>query len=191
MKKNDYLALLNSHLTGLPENEKVEIILDFEEHFSAGLAKGKTEEDICKDLGDPVRNAEQYVANSVSRAYMASVPPVVAAAGAQQGTAYAAPVRPAPQSNAQTTYLVLFILSVLFAVFMYVTMVPVLISGGAVFVSGFAAGAVMGSWVVMALLASVGIFLMALSVLILLSVTWLCIFLYRKYRQDKKEEAVQ
>ncbi len=185
MRKNDYLALLNSHLAGLPENEKVEIVLDFEEHFSAGLAKGKTEEEICEDLGDPVRNAEQYVLGSASRSYASSVPPVAATAGAYQGAAYTPPVTSGVQNGNQTTYLVLFILAVVFTVFVYVSIVPVLFSGGAVFVSGFAAGAVVGSWIITGLLVSVGIFLMALSLLILLSVTWLCIYLLRKYRQEK------
>ncbi len=185
MKKNDYLALLNSHLTGLPENEKIEIILDFEEHFSAGLAKGKTEEEICEDLGDPIKNAEQYVAGSMPRGYIGTVPPVVATAGSYQGAAYTAPVQPSSKSSSQTTFLVLFILSVLFTVFMYMTFVPVLVSGGAVLVSGVAAGAVVGSWIVTALLISLGIFIMALSLLILLSLTWLCIYLYRRYSQDK------
>ncbi len=185
MRKNDYLALLNSHLAGLPENEKVEIILDFEEHFSVGLAKGKTEEEICEDLGDPVKNAEQYVLGSASRVYAGTVPPVAATAGAYQGASYTAPVTPGVRNSNQSTYLVLFILAVIFTVFVYASIVPVLISGGAVFASGFAAGAVVGSWVVAALLVSVGIFLMALSLLILLAVTWLCMYLYRKYRQEK------
>ena len=185
MRKNDYLALLNSHLAGLPENEKVEIILDFEEHFSAGLAKGKTEEEICEHLGDPVKNAEQYVLGSASRVYAGTVPPVAATAGAYQSAPYRAPVTPGVRNSNQSTYLVLFILTVIFAVFVYLTIVPVLFSGGAVFASGFAAGAVMSSWIIGALLVSVGIFLMALSLLILLSVTWLCMWLYRKYRQEK------
>ncbi|MFA9380600.1 MAG: DUF1700 domain-containing protein [Acetanaerobacterium sp.] len=184
MKKNDYLALIHSHLTGIPENERVEIILDFEEHFSAGLAKGKTEDEICMDLGDPVRNASQYASGSSSRPYAGSVPPVAAAA-AQGYTTNPTHVRTGGKSGSDTTYLVLFIFAVIVAAVLYISLVPVIISGGAVLVSGIAAGAVVGSWVVTLLVMSVGVFLMAVSLLILLSMTWLCIFLYKKYRQEK------
>ncbi len=184
MTKNEYLAQLNSHLVGIPEHEKIEIILDFEEHFSAGLAKGKTEEEICSDLGDPLKNASQYIpGNAVYGMGGSSVPP----ASTVPPVATFAPYTPeaakaqARKSN-ETTFLVLFILSIIFSVFMDVTFVPVFVSGAAVMASGIAAGVTLGSWIITALVISVGVFLMAFALLILLAVTWLCIWLYKKYR---------
>ncbi len=188
MKKIEYLAQLNSHLIGLPEHEKIEIILDFEEHFSAGLAKGKTEEEICEDLGDPLKNASQYISSGAAygagRPPVSGVPPVAAAATIPYYNPAAAQAQ--VRKSEETTYLVLFILSVIFAVFIYVTFVPVLISGGVVFVSGIAAGWVVGSWIITALVLSVGVFLMAISLLIILAVTWLSIWLYKKYKGNRE-----
>ncbi|SDM88954.1 DUF1700 domain-containing protein [Acetanaerobacterium elongatum] len=184
MTKNEYLAQLNSHLVGIPEHEKIEIILDFEEHFSAGLAKGKTEEEICNDLGDPLKNASQYIPNNAAysvgssgRPPVSTVPPVAASVPYNPEAA-----RVQARKSNETTFLVLFILAILFAVFMYVTFIPVFISGAVVMVSGIAAGVALGSWIITALVISVGVFLMALSLLLMLAVTWLCIWLYKKYR---------
>ncbi len=179
MKKNEYLAQFHARLQGLPEHEKTEIILDFEEHFSAGLAKGKTEEEICEDLGDPVKNAAQYTGGVASRTYKSAVPPVAAVAYA--GTH----VQEQRNNSSEATYIVLFILSVFLAATVFTAMVPVLISGGAVFASGIAAGIAIGSWIIMAIVLCVGIFLMSLSVLLMLASVQLCRFLYKKYRGDK------
>jgi uncharacterized membrane protein len=53
MKRDEFLAQLRKSLGGLPEEEKKEILSDYEEHFSAGLASGKSEEDVAQALGNP------------------------------------------------------------------------------------------------------------------------------------------
>jgi uncharacterized membrane protein len=53
MKKNEFLAQLKRALGSLPEGEKKEILADYEEHFSIGLAEGKSEEEISRALGNP------------------------------------------------------------------------------------------------------------------------------------------
>ncbi len=60
MNKDMYLSEIARYLIGFSESEKRDILNDYEEHFSAGLAKGKTEQQICADLGEPEKNARQY-----------------------------------------------------------------------------------------------------------------------------------
>ncbi len=53
MKKSEFLRILKDSLMGMSQNDKREIMLDYEEHFIDGLAEGRTEEEICEALGDP------------------------------------------------------------------------------------------------------------------------------------------
>ena len=69
MTKNEFIAALNSQLSGIPENERKDMIYDYEEHFTFALEEGKTEEQICSELGDPKEIARQYKLNyKVTRA---------------------------------------------------------------------------------------------------------------------------
>lgn len=65
MKKIDFLNELYYYLAPLPEGEKKEIIEDFREHFREGEAVGKTEEQICNELGAPLECARQYVGDAI------------------------------------------------------------------------------------------------------------------------------
>ena len=53
MTKIEFLQQLYNLLGGLPADERDDIIADFEEHFSVGTSEGKSEEQICSELGDP------------------------------------------------------------------------------------------------------------------------------------------
>ncbi|HOJ77488.1 MAG TPA: DUF1700 domain-containing protein [Bacillota bacterium] len=69
MNKDEFLNRLKNSLTGLTEAEKKDILYDYEEHFSIGLEKGKTESEICESLGDPKTIAKQFRAEyAVKRA---------------------------------------------------------------------------------------------------------------------------
>lgn len=61
MNRIEFLSILSGQLTGFTEAEKREILCDYEEHFASGAAEGKTEEDICRRLGDPADIAREYV----------------------------------------------------------------------------------------------------------------------------------
>lgn len=63
MNKNDYLNRLKTNLQGLSKEEIDDILSDYEEHFQIGLSKGKTEEEISKELGDPKEVAAGYKLN--------------------------------------------------------------------------------------------------------------------------------
>lgn len=61
MTKIEFLQQLYNHLLPLSNTERDEIISDFEEHFSVGIEIGKTEEQICEELGNPYNCALQYL----------------------------------------------------------------------------------------------------------------------------------
>ena len=52
MTKNEYMEKLKETLVGFEIDLAKEILEDYEEHFEMGLKKGKTEEQICDELGD-------------------------------------------------------------------------------------------------------------------------------------------
>nr|WP_295683608.1 DUF4097 family beta strand repeat-containing protein [uncultured Lachnoclostridium sp.] len=52
MTKNEYMEKLKETLVGFEKDLAREILEDYEEHFEMGLKKGKTEEQICEELGD-------------------------------------------------------------------------------------------------------------------------------------------
>ncbi len=70
MNKIDFLNELYYYLEPLPKNEKEEIIADFREHFREGVAAGKTEGQICNELGTPFECARQYVGDDMMKAQM-------------------------------------------------------------------------------------------------------------------------
>ncbi len=53
MNKRQFLFILQNHLTSITNEERQELINDYESHFTYGLQNGKTEEQIAHDLGDP------------------------------------------------------------------------------------------------------------------------------------------
>lgn len=69
MNKNDYLKSLDRLLNSLPQEDKNEILYDYEEHFRIGMENGKTEEEIAQSLGDVKAIARQFKADfSIERA---------------------------------------------------------------------------------------------------------------------------
>lgn len=86
MTKVEFLRELSRTLDNIPEDEKNDIIFDYEEHFTIGVEAGRTEEEIAKSLGDPrilskqinlnymIDKAEKTsTASNVFRAVLASV----------------------------------------------------------------------------------------------------------------------
>ncbi len=63
MNKSEYIKKLSSCLGRIPEDERQDVISDFEEHFKEGLLEGRTEEDIADSLGDPKALANQLRAS--------------------------------------------------------------------------------------------------------------------------------
>ena len=51
MNKAEFFKQLNDGLKKISKEERADIIAEYEEHFHHALAKGKTEEQVCADLG--------------------------------------------------------------------------------------------------------------------------------------------
>lgn len=60
MKRKEYLDRLRVCLQGIPLDEIEDILSDYEEHFDIGISKGKSEEEISKELGEPREVANNY-----------------------------------------------------------------------------------------------------------------------------------
>lgn len=61
MNRSEFFEQLISALSSLTPEERADILNDYSEHFAAGAAAGKTEEEICRRLGDPKELAAQYL----------------------------------------------------------------------------------------------------------------------------------
>lgn len=57
MNKKEFMQKLKQLL---PEADKRDILLDYEEHFLSGINDGKTEEEIVAELGSPEEVAREY-----------------------------------------------------------------------------------------------------------------------------------
>lgn len=53
MNREKFLKELDELLKDISEDDRKEILFDYNEHFQVGLAEGRTEEDIAKSLGEP------------------------------------------------------------------------------------------------------------------------------------------
>ena len=86
MNKEQFLRELSGHLRKLPEEERQDILYDYEEHFQFGLEEGKTEVEIIKGLGSPKAIAKEMLAlyrfdemkkdpsaSNITRAVMAAI----------------------------------------------------------------------------------------------------------------------
>jgi uncharacterized membrane protein len=60
MNKQIFMSRMGDALARLKPEERRDILADFEEHFAGGTASGKTEEEVARELGDPVALAQQY-----------------------------------------------------------------------------------------------------------------------------------
>ncbi|MDR3439771.1 HAAS signaling domain-containing protein [Telmatospirillum sp.] len=59
MNKAKFINKVKSSLGDVPKDQLDEILADYEEYFSDGLASGRTEEEIAKGLGDPAKIAKE------------------------------------------------------------------------------------------------------------------------------------
>jgi uncharacterized membrane protein len=62
LNKDQFLTKLEVSLKKLPSDERQDILQDFEEHFTIGLAEGKSEEEISSSLGAPQQIAKEMAA---------------------------------------------------------------------------------------------------------------------------------
>ncbi|QLY26519.1 DUF1700 domain-containing protein [Bdellovibrio sp. KM01] len=60
MTKAEFFEQLNEGLKKVRKDERADILAEYEEHFHHALAKGKTEDQICKDLGSVDQIIKDY-----------------------------------------------------------------------------------------------------------------------------------
>lgn len=63
MNKHTFMEILKSSLGNMPQDEINDILYDYNEHFEIGINNGKTEEEICRELGDPRTIGKSYKAS--------------------------------------------------------------------------------------------------------------------------------
>ncbi len=63
MNKKDFLDILGKGLSNLPEQDRKEILYDYEEHFNIGSENGKSEDEISVSLGNPTTLAKEFNIN--------------------------------------------------------------------------------------------------------------------------------
>ncbi|MFD3448130.1 hypothetical protein ACFDTO_26405 [Microbacteriaceae bacterium 4G12] len=63
MTRGQFIEELKLLIKKLPEQERNEIIYDYEEHFEMGLAEGRSEAEIVKELGSPKMIAKEVLAS--------------------------------------------------------------------------------------------------------------------------------
>ena len=69
MNKSEFLEQLSSSLRNMPNEEKKDIILEYETHFISGKQDGKCEEEIARKLGNPKTIAKELnVSYAISNA---------------------------------------------------------------------------------------------------------------------------
>lgn len=67
MDRSMFISRLRDSLSSLTYKEIEEIVADYEEHFRAGLEKGKTEAEIAVSLGSPEEIARQYLGEKAGK----------------------------------------------------------------------------------------------------------------------------
>jgi uncharacterized membrane protein len=66
MRKQEFMDAMRSRLSAIGKSpqDTADILADFEEHIAAGIAGGRTEEDVVAGIGDPAELAAQYADGS-------------------------------------------------------------------------------------------------------------------------------
>lgn len=59
MTRNDFISRLERGLRGMSEQDRAEVVADYDAHFEAGALDGRTEAEVAEALGDPARLARE------------------------------------------------------------------------------------------------------------------------------------
>jgi len=61
MNKEHYMRILEQQLSSLSLAERHELLYEYEAHFAFGIQNGKTEEEICSELGNPYEIVQEVL----------------------------------------------------------------------------------------------------------------------------------
>lgn len=151
MTEKEFLRQLYEALQTLSPGEREDILSDFREHFAVGAESGKSEEQICSELGSPGACAAQYVR--------------------QAQAAYSGGTRGNPQRN-RFLWGVLFFVLVALAFGVYPVSAGLMLSLLVILIATAAAATLTSSFTAFGFLISLGVFLFSLGLLLFLLMTW-------------------
>lgn len=176
MTKVEFLQELYNHLSGFSPAERDEIIQDFEEHFSAGIELGKSEEQICEELGTPYSCAMQYVnpqqaSSSVGAKEQPAAKKAVFNAGSQTYQ------KPNFDRRNKFLWTLMFVFFVLCALGVYPTAVMLVLSPIVLILASVVATS---DALMVGMFVSMGVMLAAAGLLMFAIMTWLLKLCYRK-----------
>lgn len=184
MNKTEFLQELYNHLLPLSAEERSEIIADFEDHFQAGLERGKTEAQICAELGNPYTCALQFLRTSDTQ-----TPPPPQYRQAQPVPPPAAPSAPpygnrTPQSvtdrRNKTLWGVLFFVVLFCAIGVYPASIALMLCPIAILIAAIVAVTFVPTGMMVGLMISLSVFLFSLGLFGFLLTTWLLKLSYRR-----------
>lgn len=176
MTKVEFLQELYNHLSGFSPAERDEIIQDFEEHFSAGIELGKSEEQICEELGTPYSCAMQYInpQQASSSAGTKEQPAVKKAAFNAGSQTYQ---KPNFDRRNKTLWTLMFIFFVLCALGVYPAAVLLMLTPIVLILASVVAAS---DALMVGMFVSMGVMLAAAGLLMFAIMTWLLKLCYRK-----------
>lgn len=159
MKRNEFIRRLKAGLKGMPQDDINEIVADYEEHFDAGLADGRSEEEVAAALGNPARLARELRFEAGFRNWEA---------GRSPSSAWGAILAFMGLATIDILILLPIVLPIMGVVFgLYVATLAVFIAGGFVLIAGPFSG-FPGGWLV-AILGGLGLMSAAVAAAALLT----------------------
>lgn len=179
MTKTEFLQQLYNHLQPLSPDERDEVIQDFEEHFSVGLEIGKTEEQICQELGNPYTCALQYLRQNPSQSEPQQQINVNKAQESSKSnsakSAYNVKTDTVNAYEKRNRFLwgLMFFFFIFCAMGVYPTSIALMVSPIAVAVGGAFAFAVIPSGAMIGFFISLSIAMFCVGLLMFLIMTWL------------------
>jgi uncharacterized membrane protein len=128
MTRNEFIRRLKSGLKGMPAAEQAEMVADYESHFDAGAAEGRSEVEIAEALGHPGRLARELRLEAGIRQWREDRSP---------SAAWTAVIGILGLATIDILILLPIILPVIGVIFaLYVACVAVFFAGGVVMVAG-------------------------------------------------------
>lgn len=147
MTRNEFIKRLKAGLKGMPQDEIDDMVADYEEHFDAGLAEGRSEEEVAAALGNPSRLARELRFEAGYRNWEA---------GRSPSSAWAAIIAFMGLATIDILILLPIVLPIIGVVVgLFVAVIAIFISGGFALIVGPFSG-FPGGWLV-AILAGLGL----------------------------------
>jgi uncharacterized membrane protein len=160
MKRNEFIKRLKAGLKGMDQADIDEIAADYEEHFAAGGAEGRSEEEVAAALGNPSRLARELRFEAGFRNWKSERSP---------SSAWAAILAFMGLATIDILILLPIVLPVLGVVFgLFVATIAVFVAGGFVLIAGPFSGFPGG--VLVAILAGLGLMSAAVAAGALLTI---------------------